>query len=367
MAEQFMGTFFARREGTRRTHLTAQARVGHFYLNVAEQKLYCLNEMAQAFIREGMPLTSADLDARPLLTLEGEPVVGADLPLGRCRREGTPQEATFHMPRPAGPPDTLTWSVVPLRAGDGSTSGVTATLVITPPEPDWEELAGLAHDLRTPLQAVRWLIPVLETMPLLPAGAQALEHLRGASDRALAIAKDMLEWCKAPAQGAPRGQRNWLALEPLLQELAAEHTSAARRKGITLDVDLSAVQGVEALTDGTRLGRLIANLLNNAVLYTSTGHVRLQASWRDEPAGKQTLALTVEDTGAGLSADKDSIFQPFQRGKAGQSDDSGGSGLGLAVVDRLIQDLGLTLEVFSEEGQGSRFELLLPAAMLRVP
>ncbi len=257
--------------------------------------------------------------------------------------------------------------MVPLRAGDGSTSGVTATLVITPPEPDWEELAGLAHDLRTPLQAVRFLIPVLETMPLLPAGARALEHLRAPIDRSLAIAKDLLDWCKAPAQGAPRGQRNWLALESLLQELAAEQASTARRKDITLHVDIAAVGGVEAHTDGTRLARLIGNLLNNAVRYTNTGHVRLHASWRDEPAGKQTLALTVEDTGAGVAADKEDIFQAFQRGKAGQSSDSGGSGLGLAVVDRLIQDLGLSLEVFSEEGQGSRFALLLPAAMVRVP
>jgi two-component sensor histidine kinase len=361
-----MGTFFARREGTRRTHLVAQARVGHFYLNVAEQKLYCLNETAQAFIREGVPLTSHDLAARPLFTPEGEPVAGADLPLGRCRREGTPQEATFLMPRPGRPPETLTWSVVPLRGGNGSTMGVTATLVITPPEPDWEEMAGLAHDLRTPLQSVRFLIPVLETMPLLPAAAKALEHLRGAADRALAIARDLLEWCKAPAQGAPRGQRDWLALEPLLEGLAAEHASAAQRKGITLEVDLSALHGVEAHTEGTRLGRLVGNLLNNAVHYTHTGHVRLQASWRDEPAGKRTLALSVEDTGVGIAADKDSIFQPFQRGKAGSLSDSGGSGLGLAVVDRLIQDLGLTLEVFSEEGQGSRFELLLPAVMLRI-
>ncbi len=362
-----MATFFARRKGSQRTQFTAPPRVGHFYLNVTEQKLYCLNETAQAFIREGVPLTSADLATCPLFTLDGEPVAGSDLPLGRCRREGTPQEATFQMPRPGGPPDTLTWSVVPLRAGDGNISGVTATLVITPPDPDWEDLAGLAHDLRTPLQSIRFLIPVLETMPLLPGGAKALEHLRGAIDRSLAIAKDLLDWCKAPAQGAPRGQRNWVSLEPLLQELAAEQSTTARRKGITLDVDIATLRGVEAHTDGTRLGRLIGNLLSNAVYYTNTGRVRLHAGWRDEPAGKQSLELTVEDTGVGVAADKEDIFQPFQRGKAGQSSDSGGSGLGLAVVDRLIQDLGLTLEVFSEEGQGSRFALLLPATMVRVP
>src|SRR5262249_6768105 len=202
-----------------------------------------------------------------------------------------------------------------------------------------------------PLQSVRWLIPLLETMPLLPAGAQALEHLRGATDRALAIARDLLEWCKAPAQGAPRGQRDWLSLEPLLPELAAEHNTAARRRAIPLELALPAGARGHATTTGLALGGLLGTLLTTAIRYTSPGHVRLRASWRDEPAGKQTLSLTVEDTGTGLSSDKDSIFQPFQRGKAGMSDDSG-SGLGLAVVDRLIQELGLTLEVYSEEGQG---------------
>jgi signal transduction histidine kinase len=74
----------------------------------------------------------------------------------------------------------------------------------------------------------------------------------------------------------------------------------------------------------------------------------------------------VIDTGAGISEeDQESIFQPFEQGKAGKESDSGGSGLGLAVVDRLVSELGLTLEVFSEYGHGSTFELLLPMAILR--
>jgi signal transduction histidine kinase len=158
-----------------------------------------------------------------------------------------------------------------------------------------------------------------------------------------------------------------VALEPLLQALAAEQASAAQRKGITLEVDLSAAHGVEAHTDGTRLGRLLSNLLSNGIRYTSTGRVRLHSRWRKD-GGPPALVLTVEDTGTGLaSEDDESIFQPYQRGKAGKSDsDSGGSGLGLSVVDRLIHELGLTLEVFSEQGQGSRFELLLPPEMTRV-
>jgi signal transduction histidine kinase len=360
-----MTTFFSR-QGTRPTQVIAPPRVGQFYLNLAEQKLYCLNTTARQFVREGIPISAADLSRQPLLTLDGEPVAIADLPLVRCRREGEAQESAYLLVQANSQPQTLIWSAAPIRADDDTVVGVAATLVLMAPEPDWEELAGLAHDFRTPLQAVRWLVPVLEAMPVLPAAAQVLERLRGAADRALAIGQDLLEWCRAPLQGSRRAESAWVALGPLLRSLADEHASAAQRKGISLEVDLAAADGMEALTDGNRLGRLVGNLLNNAIRYTFTGRVALRAGWREEDSTR-TLVLSVEDTGTGLAEeDQESIFQPFQRGKAGKSDsDSGGSGLGLAVVDRLIHELGLTLEVFSEQGQGSRFGLLLPSAAIR--
>jgi signal transduction histidine kinase len=76
--------------------------------------------------------------------------------------------------------------------------------------------------------------------------------------------------------------------------------------------------------------------------------------------------LSVRDTGTGISPEEqESIFLPFTRGHAGRDDHSGGSGLGLAVVEQLAEQLGMTLEVFSQPGEGSAFELLVPGAMLR--
>jgi signal transduction histidine kinase len=78
------------------------------------------------------------------------------------------------------------------------------------------------------------------------------------------------------------------------------------------------------------------------------------------------LVLRVLDTGTGISVeDQESIFLPFERGRAAKESDSGGSGVGLSVVDRLVEELGLTLDVFSEYGHGSSFEVILPATKLR--
>jgi hypothetical protein len=348
-------------------------RIAHFYLNLSEQKLYCLNETAGQVVREGIPILAADLQRHPLKTIDGEPVGPADLPLTRCRSEGKPLEAAFVLSRPGAAPQTLAWSAAPLKGPDGALCGVTATLVLPLPEPDWEEMAGLAHDLRTPLQTVRWLVPVLEALTLPATAGGVLDRLRGAADRAMAIGLDLLEWCRSPLQGTGRGERAWLPLEPLLVSLVAEQSAAAGRKNITLEVDVALTRGVLLHTNATRLGRLITNLLANAIRYTHTGKVRLRADWRTlargAAVGPPRLGLIVEDTGAGLSGeDAESIFQAFRRGKAGKADtDSGGSGLGLAVVDRLIHDLGLSLEVFSESGQGSRFEVLLPPDAIRRP
>jgi signal transduction histidine kinase len=259
------------------------------------------------------------------------------------------------------------WSASPLHGPDGAVQGVLASVQVAAPEPDWQQLAGLAHDLRTPLQALRLLVPVLESMPLLhPSAPEVLERLRSSSDRALSVGLDLLEWARGPTQGIRRVERSWFALGPVLAALAAEQTPPAQRKGIALSLDLEAARTLEVHTDRARLSRLLANLLSNAVRYTPSGQVRFTASWRQEQGLCTALALAVVDTGSGISPeDQDSIFQPFERGKAGKEGDSGGSGLGLAVVDRLVQELGLTLEVFSEFGRGSSFELLLPPGILR--
>jgi anti-sigma regulatory factor (Ser/Thr protein kinase) len=341
-------------------------RIGQFYLDTGHRLLHSLNETARQLLREGLPVNRDDLLRQSLFTLTGAPVGPSELPLHRAWRDGVPQEVVFVLKRPGQVPQLLAWSASPLKGGDEQVCGVTGTVVVTTPEPDWHELASLAHDLRTPLQTMRLLVPVLESMPLLhPEALQMLERLRSSCDRALSLGLDLLNWCRNPAQGAPRVQRNWLPLRSFLTTLAAEQTPLAQRKGLNLVVEVSAAEGWEVNTDRGRLGRLLANLLTNALRYTTTGEVRLSASWQEE-GGQRCLVLAVSDTGAGIDAEEqESIFQAFERGKAGKESDSTGSGVGLAAVDRLVSDLDLTLDVYSEYGAGSTFELRLPLATLR--
>jgi C4-dicarboxylate-specific signal transduction histidine kinase len=341
-------------------------RIGHVYLDVRRRLLHCLNEEARRMQAEGLPFTPTDLGRQPLQTLAGEPVTAAQLPLLVTWQTAKPGEASFVLTHDGVPVQHVFWSTAPLKNAQDELVAVAGTVCCAPPEPDWHTLAGLAHDLRTPLQSLKMLLTVLDQTPDLEPGLrEVLERVRSSADRAMLIGLDLLEWCRAPVQKGRRFQPSWFALEPFLRNLAAEQAVAARNKGLALVGNLEAARGWDIYTEPVRLGRLLANLLANAVRYTATGRVEFTASWQQGADGR-TLVLAIVDSGAGFSQeDQDSIWQPFARGRAGKEGDSSGSGMGLSVVDRLVEELGLTLEGHSEHGRGSAFHLLLPERLLR--
>lgn len=340
-------------------------RVGHFYLDVSRRLLHLLNPEARELHNEGVPLASLDPLCQPLLTLEGEAVTAANLPLQRACREGTPVEAQYLLPRPGGSPWLISWTALPLRGAGGQIVGVLGSVTCRPPEPKWQLLAELAHDLGTPLHALGLLSTLLSQLPAGEELQKTVAAIRMTTDRALQISRQLLDCCRGPAPRTRSAEPHWFALEPFLLALAHEQVPAAERKGLSLRMDFTAVRGWEILVDRIRLGRLLANLLVNAVRYTSRGQVDFTATWLEKEGSRQ-LALGIADTGAGISEDeKASIFYPFERGRSGRDSDSLGSGLGLSVVDRLVAELGLTLDLSSELGQGTAFHLLMPQALLR--
>jgi signal transduction histidine kinase len=313
-----------------------------------------------------MPFTSLSQSSHVLRTSAGQPVEEADLPILAAWRNGRAVEAEYILSGPGRPECRVTWSAVPHRDATGQVVGVIASVCSTPPDPDWLALSGLAHDLRTPLQTIRLLLAVPNEPPLASDELrQFTDRLRSASERALQIGRDLLEWCRAPFQSSRRVKTSWFALEPFLLELAVELIPAAEGKGLRVLSHLQAARGLEVQTDRVRLGRLLANLLGNAVRYTNHGQIELTVDWRGEGEERE-LVLGVIDTGSGIAVEeRESVFQPYERGQAGRGDDSGGSGLGLAVVDRLTEELGLRLEMHSEADRGTAFCILLPARVLR--
>jgi signal transduction histidine kinase len=341
-------------------------RMGQVYLDVRKRQLSCLNQTARQLHNDGIPFLPGDLGRCSLFTLEGKAVTADDLPLIISWREVHPVEAHFLMPTELGPVWRVAWSTAPVRNAAQQLIGILGSVHCAHAEPDWQAMAGLAHDLRTPLNAIGLQLALLDQKaPGEGELRQILQGMRSSVERALRVGRDLLEWCRGPASKGRAVERAWFPLESFLLDLAREQSGAAEQKGLTLAVDFTAARDWEIYTDRVHLGRLLSNLLVNAVRYTPYGRVDFTAVWREEAAGR-SLTVGVVDTGMGISPEEqESIFQPFERGQAGKDSDSGGSGLGLAVVDRLVEELGLDLEVYSEHGRGSAFHLVLPADMLR--
>jgi hypothetical protein len=346
----------------------ANLRIGHVYLDVRRRRLQCLNDTARELRREGVVTTVRDMVRQDLRTPAGDPVRSADLPLIIAWQQGRAAEASFVL-RPEDRPECyVIWSAAPVRDSRGRLVGVMGSVCASPPAFDWQVLAGLAHDLRTPLQSFAFLLAGLKSPETTDAQREELLQVACSSaERALQVAQDLLQWCRGPAQAGRAVERTWFALGPFLDALVGEQVPSAERKGLKLTARVSSAHGWEVHADRTRLGRLLANLVVNAVRYTASGHVAVTADW-EHRLGERALIVGVVDTGTGIAPEeRESIFQPFERGRAGKGSDSssGGSGLGLAVVDRLVRELGLELEVYSEYGQGSAFHLVVPLRILR--
>ena len=213
-------------------------------------------------------------------------------------------------------------------------------------------LAAASHDLLQPLNAAR-----LYTATLLErAGGSelgALAHSIEASLNAVEeIMSALLDMSRIDS-GALRPQPAPFRLRDLNQKIAVEFAPAAREKSIRLTlVDSSAV----AVADRTMVARIVQNLVSNAIKYTRPGGAVLVGCRR---RGTR-IRLDVIDTGIGFNRDQHALlFAEFSRLEQGARM-AQGLGLGLSIVERLVSAMGLTMELTSIEGKGSRFSLYLP-------
>lgn len=218
-------------------------------------------------------------------------------------------------------------------------------------------LAAMSHEIRTPLNAVLGNLELLAYSPLDDLQRDRLRIIRTASDGLLTVVSDVLDISKIEA-----GE---LVLEDLpfdILEVAAEtlmvFAPVARAKGLELASDLGQAVAFPMRGDPARLRQVLNNLLSNAIKFTEAGSVTLRVS---SDAARGQVVIEVEDTGIGMTGEQlVGLFQEFNQTDATINRRFGGTGLGLALSQRLVQEMGGSLTPHSRAGAGSRFELRLP-------
>lgn len=232
-----------------------------------------------------------------------------------------------------------------------------------------EFLANTSHEIRTPLNGIIGFTNILLRSESDPRKRESLTIVKSSAESLLTIINDLLDFSKLEAgklvlDHIPVNLRE--LTEDVLGMLAPN--AHEKRLEIALFVDERLPEAV--MGDPLRLKQIVTNLVSNAIKFTDEGYVRVTMRTGDIDADRATVTVEVSDSGIGLSREQQSrIFQAFAQADASTSRRFGGTGLGLVIVKRLVQQMGGEVGVASEEGKGASFwfTLKLPLVHNSVP
>jgi signal transduction histidine kinase len=222
-----------------------------------------------------------------------------------------------------------------------------------------EFLANTSHEIRTPLSSILGFTHLLREQGFTPDSLRHQEYLRiilTSGQHLLALINDILDLSKIEAN---QMDLHWeeTELRPLCKIAMTLVQEKANDKGLALKLEI-APECDRIQVDPLRLKQMLFNLLSNALKFTETGQVGLRLT-----PDQQFLRLTVWDTGAGIPADQQTLlFRAYKQLPQSETNRSGGTGLGLALTQKLAELHGGWIEVQSTVGEGSAFTIVLPLA-----
>ena len=216
-------------------------------------------------------------------------------------------------------------------------------------------LATMSHEIRTPLNGVLGMAQALAVDELSPAQRERVAVIRESGEALLAILNDVLDLSKIEA-GKLELEETEFDLGEIARGAHSAFTALANKKGLSFALAIDDEAKGTYLGDPTRLRQILYNLISNALKFTTTGEIRVEASRVDG-----ALRLSVSDTGMGIPGERlAELFSKFVQADASTTRQYGGTGLGLAICRELAERMGGDIRAESEPGRGSRFTVTLP-------
>ena len=214
-------------------------------------------------------------------------------------------------------------------------------------------LAGMAHEIRTPMTGVLGMTELLLGTPLDERQRGFADGIRRSGALLLRQVDDALDLARIEAG---KLQLHEAPFDPcaLLREVAALEQGLATQKGLSLHVEVEPDAPQRLIGDALRVQQVLLNLTHNALKFTQTGSVRLQLARANDD-----VVFAVIDSGPGMSEEECArVFERFEQTEHGRRER--GTGLGLSICRELIALMGGNIAVHSQTGEGCEFEVRLP-------
>lgn len=229
-------------------------------------------------------------------------------------------------------------------------------------------LSNISHDIRTPMNAISGFTTLaIRSMDQKEKVRDYLAKIQVFGDHLMSLINDVLDMSRIES-GRIHLEESEVKLPEVLSELETITSGHVQAKQLKLSVDAGEIANETVCCDKTRLNQILLNLLSNAIKFTPVGG-RISVRLRQLPGTQENKTVCgiavyefrVKDNGIGMSPEFiKKIFDPFERERISTVSRVPGTGLGMSISKNLVEMMGGTIEVQSEQGKGTEFMIRIP-------